>query len=63
MGRVFHIGVGDDGNYAVDRMTEIAAAPKAGLSGQFGKGFDEGFRRAAVYDMAMTNFPEPTNKI
>lgn len=59
MARVFHIGLGD-GGYTLAGVTEIAPEPKTGLSAQFGgTGFDESAKRAAVYDMAMTNFPSP----
>lgn len=61
MGKVFHIGVGDDGNFAVTRMTvapDVSAGPISYLKSQFGLGFDES---AARHEAAMTHFPIPGN--
>ncbi len=57
MGKVFHIGVGDNGNFAVSGVTEIASHSKS-LSSLFGTGYDESALR---HHDAMTNFPVPEN--
>jgi len=55
MGRVFQIGLKQDGNFAVSNIRETAGPQmKSFLSGQFGYGFDE----SAVQE-AMTHFPQP----
>lgn len=57
MGRVFQIGLGQDGNFAVSNINETAAPQmKTFLSGQFGRGFDE-----SVVQEAMTHFPQTPN--
>ena len=57
MARVFQIGMGQNGNFAVSNIHETAGPQmKSGLSGQFGQGFDE----SAVQE-AMTHFPQAPN--
>lgn len=57
MGRVFQIGLGQDGNFAVSNIHETAGPQmKSFLSGQFGRGFDE-----SAGQEAMTHFPQPQN--
>lgn len=60
MGKIFHIGKDDGGNFAVtsvDIAPDVSAAP-ASLVGKFGIGHDESAVRNTE---AMTNFPVPGN--
>lgn len=55
MGRVFQIGLGQDGNFAVSNIHEtVVPQMRTFLSAQFGRGFDE-----SAAQEAMTHFPQP----
>ncbi len=64
MGRVFQIGMGQDGNFAVNNIIESAApvVAKSGLSGTFGNAV-EGFSQASAEMGLGGGYPRVDNAV